>query len=337
MAGVLRELPSAPASATLAAAAAAASVSASPAARAAATGAAAAVAAAAGPAAPTAGPSPMEYNVGGMTRPREPSNPGTPAAKVARAGAASSGAARAAQGSTAEQGSGGAGGSGAQLGFDRLGSSDMNDTPHRELSVLVQNIDGIPDPAIDPASVVTEVLCAAIRRHHVTVLFETRTTDLSRLTQHLHGTHTLIYKHNIAMEHLGKKGHGIAVIASNVCSDYIAVWRVAEDMQCVWITCKKEVFRLSNDVILGAVYMRPQSNQFTAEEVRDHYSNLSDELARASQVTPNVLLCGDFNAKIGNLCVKSRMHMRVLWWTARPCNTLDVVSTLRKLLRGRCW
>jgi len=24
----------------------------------------------------------------------------------------------------------------------------MNDTPHRELSVLVQNIDGTPDPAL---------------------------------------------------------------------------------------------------------------------------------------------------------------------------------------------
>ncbi len=114
LAGVLCKLPPAPAPATQAAAAAA-SVSASPAARAAATGAAAAAAAAAAaPAAPTAGPSQMEYNVGGMTRPREPSNLGTPAAKVARAGAASSGAARAAQGSTAGQGSGGAGGSGAQ-------------------------------------------------------------------------------------------------------------------------------------------------------------------------------------------------------------------------------
>jgi len=174
--------------------------------------------------------------------------------------------------------------------------------------VLVRNVDGISDLAIDPASVITEVLCPAIRRHHVTVLLEIRTTDLSRLIQHLHGTHTLIYKQNIAVEHTGKKGHGIAVIASNVCSDFMAVWRVAEDFQCVWITCKKEMFGLSNDVILGAVYMRPQSNQFTVDEVREHYSNFSDELACASQVTPNVLLCGDFNAKI----VRSRMHMRVL-------------------------
>jgi len=75
---------------------------------------------------------------------------------------------------------------------------------------------------------------------------------------------------------------------------------------------QKEMFGLSNDVILGAVYMRTQSNQFTADEVRDHYSNLFDELARASQVTPNVLLCGDFNAKIGNLCEVTDAHASAL-------------------------
>jgi len=64
LAGVLRELPPAPSPApapATPAAAAAASVSASLAAMAAATGAAV-------PAAPTAGPSPMKYNLGGMTR-----------------------------------------------------------------------------------------------------------------------------------------------------------------------------------------------------------------------------------------------------------------------------
>jgi exonuclease III len=173
-------------------------------------------------------------------------------------------------------------------------------------------VDGIPDPAFDPASVKIEVLCAAIRRHHVTVLLETRTIDLSRLLQHLHSTHTLIYKQNIAVEHVGKKGHGIAVIAANVCSDFMAVWRVAEDLQCVWINCKKDMFGLNNDVILGAVYMRPQSKDFTVDEVRDHYSNFSDELARASQVTPNVMVCGDFNAKIGSLCEVTDAHVGAL-------------------------
>ncbi len=114
------------------------------------------------------------------------------------------------------------------------------------------------------------------------------------------------------MEHIGKKGHGITVIASNVCYDFMAVWRVAEALRCVWITCKKEMFGLSNDVILGAVYMRPQSSQFPVDEVREHYSSFSDELARAAQVTPNVLLCGDFNAKIGNLCEVTDAHVSAL-------------------------
>ena len=98
----------------------------------------------------------------------------------------------------------------------------------------MHNVDGIPPPTTDPASVKTEMLCAAIRRRHVSVLLETCTSDLNRLLQHLHGTHTLIHKQNIEAEHVGKKGYGIAVIA-NVCADFMAVLRVAEDLQCVWI------------------------------------------------------------------------------------------------------
>ena len=82
----------------------------------------------------------------------------------------------------------------------------------------------------------------------------------------------------------------------------MAVLRVAEDLQCVWIRCKKEMFGLNSDVILGAVYMRPQSRDFSITQVKELFTDFSDELARASQVTPNVVVCGDFNAKIGILC-----------------------------------
>jgi exonuclease III len=176
----------------------------------------------------------------------------------------------------------------------------------------VHNVDNIPYPTTDPASVKTEMLCAAIRRCHVLVLLETCTTDLNRLLQHLHGTHTLIHKQNIEAEHVGKRGYGIAVIAANVCADFMAVLRVAEDLQCIWIRCEKEVFGLNSDVTLGAVYMRPQSKSFLITRVKELFTDFSDELARASQVTPNVVVCGDFNAKIGNLCEVTDAHVGAL-------------------------
>ncbi len=98
---------------------------------------------------------------------------------------------------------------------------------------------------------------------------------------------------------------------------------------------KKDVW-VEQYIILGAVYMRPQSNQFTVDEVREHNSNFFDELARAAQVSSNVLLCGDFNAKIKNLCEVTDAHVSALV----DCPALQHpmhMSALRKMPRGRGW
>ena len=46
--------------------------------------------------------------------------------------------------------------------------------------------------------------------------------------------------------------------------------------------------------------------------LKELFTDFSDELARASQVTPNVVVCGDFNAKIGNLCEVTDAHVGAL-------------------------
>eukprot|EP00983_Pelagomonas_calceolata_P032038 1005707-Pelagomonas_calceolata.AAC.1 len=58
---------------------------------------------------------------------------------------------------------------------------------------VAMNVDGIPDTACDPESVKTEVLCATIRNHHISVLVETRTDDMDWLMRHLQGTHKLVH------------------------------------------------------------------------------------------------------------------------------------------------
>eukprot|EP00983_Pelagomonas_calceolata_P076883 1153610-Pelagomonas_calceolata.AAC.1 len=40
----------------------------------------------------------------------------------------------------------------------------------------------------------------------------------------------------------GRRGHGVAIIASNACAEFLSVFRIAPDIQCVWMKCRKKTF-----------------------------------------------------------------------------------------------
>jgi len=213
--------------------------------------------------------------------------------------------------------------------LDRLGSYGLPDRHDKELRLYVHNVDGIPDPAVEPESVKSDLLCTNVRKHHVSVLVETRTNDLDRIMINVRGTHKLVHKLNVPDGCAGRRGYGVAVIASNLCAEYMSVFRIAPDIQCVWIKCRKERFGLNRDVLLGAVYANPQGRLFSVHRVRDQFTHLFEELACATQVTPDLLLCGDFNAKIGNLREVSDAHYGALvdcpaLEAARRCACSDV-------------
>ena len=65
------------------------------------------------------------------------------------------------------------------------------------------------------------------------------------------------------------------------------------------------MFGLEDDVMLCAVYVNPVSSQTC---VYDLYSTFADELSYAAQVTENLVLCGDFNAHVGDLSEVSDFH-----------------------------
>jgi len=144
--------------------------------------------------------------------------------------------------------------------------------------------------------------------------------------QHVHSTHKLVYKLNIPNGYAGRKGYGLAVIASNSCAEFMSVYRVASDLQCVWIKCHQTLFGLDHDVLLGAVYIKPQSNDFPPLQVREHFTDLFDELACVTQVFPHVLLCGDFNSRIGDMREVSDAH----------CEALVTCPTLQDSRRCEC-
>ena len=69
----------------------------------------------------------------------------------------------------------------------------------------------------------------------------------------------------------------VPVIAARACAEFMTVYRFAADIQCVWMLCRKELFGMDNDVILGAMYANPQGCQFTRTQVREFFTDLYDD------------------------------------------------------------
>eukprot|EP00983_Pelagomonas_calceolata_P055190 1144027-Pelagomonas_calceolata.AAC.2 len=72
---------------------------------------------------------------------------------------------------------------------------------------------------------------------------------------------------------------------------FLSVFRIAPDIQCVWVKCWEECFGLNREVLLGAFYTNPQGRLFCVSQVCKQFTHLYDELACATQVTPDLLLC----------------------------------------------
>ena len=133
-------------------------------------------------------------------------------------------------------------------------------------------------------------------------------SDAFRLLQHLPG----FTVHNIKLDNEnegGKNGHGIAVLVAPSCSDYVRVLKTSENVQCIWLQRDKIMFGLEEDVIVGAAYINPQSRDlFPVRAVQTHSTDLFEDTLGALQVSPNVVLCGDFNAHVGELSEVSDAH-----------------------------
>ena len=84
------------------------------------------------------------------------------------------------------------------------------------------------------------------------------------------------------------------------CSDYVRVLKTSENVQCIWMQCDRKMFGLEEDVIVGATYINPHSRDFPVRSIQNHFTDLFEDTLGAFQVSPNVVLCGDFNAMWGS-------------------------------------
>ena len=132
----------------------------------------------------------------------------------------------------------------------------------------------------------------------------------------------------------GRPGSGIAVLARPHVADFMSVIHVTDFS--VWVRCGKQLWGLDDDVMLGAVYVPPQSTHFSSSCVSEHLMTLFEEVLCASQASNHVLLLGDFNAKIGTLDEVADAHSPVLG--SFPClqrqrrSEFSVVNTAGTLL-----
>lgn len=188
----------------------------------------------------------------------------------------------------------------------------------RQLRLLVHNVDGVQDPHLHPGSLKNEAIVQSVRAHHVAVLVETRTNAMERVMEQLHSTHKLVHATCVPSDRVGCRGHGLAVLASNACADMISVHSVVEDMHAVILKCDGMLFGLAEPVMLCAVYVNPKGNSVLTPQ--DMLLKIADDLAAASQVSPHLLVCGDFNAHIGGLREVSDAHVDLL----RACPDLSL-------------
>jgi exonuclease III len=68
----------------------------------------------------------------------------------------------------------------------------------------------------------------------------------------------------------------------------------------VWWKLQKDFFNLKHDIYICSVYIPPQNSSREKRLEVDHFSVLQESIYKFSNMG-EVLLCGDFNARLGNL------------------------------------
>ena len=136
-----------------------------------------------------------------------------------------------------------------------------------------------------------------IRDHHITVLVETRSSDISQLSDHLFQTHKCF--HN-TVEFEGRKGQGVAIFVHTSLQDLIHIWKISDNSQAVWLRVSGSVFGVKGMVMLGGAYINPQSATRRQSDIMHTFSVLHLEISEAQAQSSHILLMGDFNAHLDN-------------------------------------
>ena len=126
-------------------------------------------------------------------------------------------------------------------------------------------------------------------------MLETRTNDLTRLKSELQ-THTICYHNNVEIG--GRRGQGVAVFLHNSFEGLVKLWKVSELYQAVWLHINESVFGVQGTVLLGAVYINPQSSTRSDNDISVMLSHLQNDISEAQNESQHLIVLGDFNARL---------------------------------------
>ena len=144
----------------------------------------------------------------------------------------------------------------------------------KRIQFSVLNCDGVPSTNLDKL----DQLVTHVRQNHVTVLVETRVSDLTPLTVHL-DTHSKCFHNTVDFE--GRRGQGAASFVHNSLTDLVRIWKVSDAIQAVWIKVCGSAFGVGGQVILGAIYINPQSSTRSGIHIGQMFSDLQLEISEA--------------------------------------------------------
>ena len=155
------------------------------------------------------------------------------------------------------------------------------------------NVDGLgwEEKVRDVANLVTR------NNYDMVVLMETRTNCADRVFQ---GSlsHYVVVQH---CTHSKSKGHGLAILVRQDIQHLVKIEYSSENIQALWIRCAGDLFNVQGHVMMGAVYINPETLGRRKEAIESCFEDLQDEVFSALKRTEHVVLMGDFNAHIGCL------------------------------------
>ena len=93
----------------------------------------------------------------------------------------------------------------------------------------------------------------------------------------------------------------MAIFLHNSLAGLVQIWRVSELYQAVWIRINGSIFGVQGRVLLGAVYINPQSSARSDNDISLMFSHLQNDISEAQNENQHLLLLGDFNAHLDNL------------------------------------
>jgi hypothetical protein len=154
------------------------------------------------------------------------------------------------------------------------------------LSIASWNVQGLGSKLND-ASFVRE-----LRKHHIIALLETHCTSDTQIA--LDG----YLGHHVYRPKSGSKAHGgISIFVKKELRPGIKFYS-AKSTDLLWICLKKEFFKTTSEIFIGAVYISPLNSTYSKKLEYDPLDIIEQEIGKYAE-QGNVILMGDFNDRTG--------------------------------------